>query len=108
MRTLRFIVDDQIIKQDPNCDFSNLIPGSAGYIRAEFDFSPAWQGFVKVAGFAGRNHECEPQILEDGRSCVVPADALESRFFDIKIFGRKDDMRLTTNHVRVYQNGGKA
>ena len=39
MRTLKFIVEGQIIKQDPNCDFSNLVPGTEGYLRAEFSFS---------------------------------------------------------------------
>lgn len=28
MRTLKFIVEGQAIKQDPNCDFSGLIPGT--------------------------------------------------------------------------------
>ena len=39
MRTLKFIVNGQIIKQDPKCDFSNLIPASEGYLVAEFSFS---------------------------------------------------------------------
>lgn len=38
MRTLKFIVDEQIIRQDPNCDFSNLVPGSKGYLQAYFHF----------------------------------------------------------------------
>lgn len=28
MRTLSFIVDKQIIRKDPECDFSNLVPGT--------------------------------------------------------------------------------
>ena len=40
MRTLKFIVEGQIIKQDPSCDFTNLVPGTEGYLRAEFSFSP--------------------------------------------------------------------
>lgn len=36
MRTLRFIVNDKNIKQDPTCDFSGLFPGKNSNVRAEF------------------------------------------------------------------------
>ena len=39
MRTLKFKVDGQIITKHPDCDFSNLVPGTEGYLRAEFIFS---------------------------------------------------------------------
>ena len=39
MRTLKFIVDGQILRQDPTCDFSNIVPGTEGYLIAEFAFS---------------------------------------------------------------------
>ena len=52
MRTLKFIVEDQIIRPDPNCDFSGLVPGTKGYLKAEFAFSKAWDEYVKVAGFS--------------------------------------------------------
>ena len=34
MRTLSFIVDKQIITKDPECDFSNLIPGTARIFKS--------------------------------------------------------------------------
>ena len=42
MRTLRFIVDNEIIKQDPSCDFTGLFPGKNPNIKAEFVFSDEW------------------------------------------------------------------
>lgn len=34
MRTLSFIVEGQIIKQNPECDFSNLIPGTSRLFKS--------------------------------------------------------------------------
>ena len=49
MRTLKFAVNAQRITSDPNCDFSGIVPGTAGYLKAHFSFSPEWSGMVKVA-----------------------------------------------------------
>ena len=115
MRTLKFIIDGQIIKQDPNCDFSGLVPGTDGYLKAEFSFSPEWDGCAKVAGFfSASGFEYDPKVLMDGRSCMIPAEALEKRVFKIQVLGRNDGRkeseyrRLITNKVEVDQNGGKS
>lgn len=108
MRTLRFIVDGQIIKQDPNCDFSNLVPGTEGYLQAEFSFTPEWDGCVKVAGFNSvMGVEYEPQILKDGKSCLIPTEALERRAFKVRVLGKRNGFRIKTGKVTVNQNGGK-
>ena len=107
MRTLKFIVDGQIIKQDPNCDFTNLVPGSEGYLRAEFSFSPEWSNCKKVAGFwSAVGQEYPPQILEDGRSCIIPPEALAKYAFKVGVIGKSTTSKLTTNKVAVKQNGG--
>ena len=110
MRTLRFIVGDQIIEQDPDCDFSDLVPGSEGYLQAEFSFSPQWKNTVKAATFysmMGKEHGAE--MLKDGKTCMIPAEALKKRAFKIKVTGRgRDGFRIGTNKVTVVQNGGKA
>lgn len=107
MRTLRFIVDNQIIKQDPGCDFSNIVPGSEGYLRAEFSFSSEWEGSVRVATFlSSKNKEYPPQPLKDGTWCVIPAEALVKRSFKVGVIGKKNGFKLTTNKVLVEQNGG--
>lgn len=107
MRTLKFIVNDQIIKKDPKCDFSNLIPGSEGHLKAEFSFSSEWDGCVKVASFWGSfGKEYPPQVLEKGRMCIIPKEALAKRSFKIQVVGKKDSLKLSTNKVEVLQNGG--
>ena len=110
MRTLRFIVDGQTLKADPDCDFSGLVPGSSGYLRAEFSFSSEWDGFAKVAGFYQKpgGFECTPQLLRDGKSCVIPDEALETKRFEVFVLGRdKTKKKLTTNKVTVTQDGGR-
>ena len=110
MRTLKFIVDKQIIKQDPDCDFSNLVPGSEQYLTAEFSFSPEWDGSMKVAAFYSRlGTEYPPQALTDGKACVIPSEALGKKIFKIQLRGMNPvtKQKLTTNKVVVDQNGGK-
>lgn len=107
MRTLRFIVDDQIIRQDPNCDFSNLVPGTEGYVQAEFTFSPEWVDTVKVVGFYSMmGHEYSPQVLKDGKTCMIPSEALKRRSFKIRVIGKRGEFKILTNKMVINQTGG--
>lgn len=109
MRVLRFDVNDQIISKDPECDFNNIVPGTSGYLKAEFIFSKEWDNFVKVASFYRNGRECSAEILEDGKTCIIPSNALVGRRFAIKISGREKDnknIRITTSMVEIIQNGG--
>lgn len=104
MRTLEFIVTGQILRPDPNCDFSGLVPGSSDYLKAVFTFSKEWEDTLKVVGFYSRmGKEFTPQILKDGKSCVIPAEALKGRIFKIQILGKNG---LVTNKLEVDQKGG--
>ena len=107
MRTLKFIVEGQIIKQDPSCDFTNLVPGTEGYLRAEFSFSPEWNGCVKVASFwSAVGDEYPPQVLSDGVSCLIPDEATQRYAFKVGVIGKSNTVRLVTNKAIVKQNGG--
>lgn len=106
-RTLRFIVSGQTIKRDPTCNFDGLTPGSSGYLRAEFLFSPEWAGLAKVAAFRSGNKDRGAVILENGRSCTIPTAALERPIFNIRVQGKKGDTTLKTDKVFVHQNGGE-
>lgn len=109
MRTLKFIVNDQIIERDPSCDFSGLVPGTKGYLQAEFSFSPEWKDCVKLATFYSKmGKEYTPQVLKDGKTCMIPAEVLVKRIFKIQLIGgTKDGLKLTTNIIEINQNGGK-
>lgn len=108
MRTLKFIVNGQTIRSDPNCDFTGLVPGSEGYLKIEFAFSSEWSKFTKVVTFwSSLGKEMAPQILEDGKTCMVPNEILSRRIFGIQVIGKKDDFKLVTNKIFVHQEGGK-
>lgn len=108
MRTLKFIVDGQVIKQDPRCNFNDLVPGTEGYL-AEFSFSSEWNGAPKVIAFwSSLGKEYSPQVLKDGKTCVIPTEALAHRVFKVQVLGKKDGRKLITNKVVINQNGGKA
>lgn len=113
MRTLRFIVDGESIKQDPACDFSSLFPGKNPDVLAEFVFSSEWENTIKVAAFWSMlDKEYEPQVIEDDTSCVIPSEALASTSFKIQIFGKNGKARrnartLSTNKLTIRQTGGR-
>lgn len=108
MRTLSFIVEEQILKINPECDFSDLVPGTEGYLKAEFIFSKDWNGYAKIAAFSSpMGTEYEPQILKDGRTCIIPAEALVRRKFKVQVQGKGlDGNVMKTNKVTICQNGG--
>lgn len=109
MRILKFVVHDQIIEKDPECDFENLVPGTEGYLRAEFSFSSEWDNCIKAAAFYSMmGTEYPPQFLKDGSNCIIPAEALKRREFKIQVVGKGvNGKRLTTNKLVIIQNGGK-
>lgn len=108
MRTLKFIVKNQTIIQDPECDFSGLVPGSEGYLKAQFKFSKEWDNCVKVISFwSPMGKEYDPQLLDEHSTCIIPAEALKKREFLIKVVGKGlNNLYLQTNKVTVRQNGG--
>ena len=107
MRTLKFIVDQQIVKKDPLCDFSGLVVGTVGYLKAQFVFSKEWNNCVKVAGFYSANgEEYQPQVLDETGSCYIPEKALKKRSFKIQVFGKKEGYFILTNKVEIIQDGG--
>lgn len=105
MRTLRFIVDGNTIKQDPTCDFNNLFPGKNPNIRAEFLFSPEWNNKVKVAAFWSMlDNEYEPKEIVDS-GCDIPAEVLNKAAFKIQVLGKKGTKRIDTNKLTIRQGG---
>lgn len=109
-RILKFIVKGQIIEKDPSCDFDNLVPGSDGYLKASFEFSPEWNDTVKIAGFySNMGKEYEPQFIQFGKICKIPAEALKRRTFKINVTGyAKDGSKfIKTNKLAISQDGGK-
>lgn len=108
MRTLKFIVEGQTIRLDPDCDFTGIIPGTEGYLEAKFSFSPEWDGTTKAAAFySNLGREYEPQLIKRDNTCVIPAEALAKSIFKVQVVGQKNNCIIRTNRAKVHQRGGK-
>ena len=106
-RILKFVVKGQIIEKDPKCDFSDLVPGSEGYLSAEFTFSPEWNKCVRVVAFSTGVGKETSVVLEHGKSCAIPIDISKRNAFKLRVVGqRPDGYRIGTNNIIVKQNGG--
>ena len=105
MRTLKFIVNAQKISPDPNCDFSGIVPGTAGYLKAQFSFSTEWSGLVKVAEF--RKYTCDDSVsvpIINGE-CMVPTEVTGGKAWYIKVIGKRRDVIIPTENCKVRQEG---
>ena len=104
MRTLRFIVEGLSIRKDPQCDFSGIVPGTKGYLRAEFNFDHDWAGCEKMAVFSYRGIEEIPVRIRNN-ACMFPEEILTHRNFKIEVIGLKPGVKLKTNKLEVRQDG---
>lgn len=107
MRTLVFNVKNQIIQKDHSCDFSGLVAGTTGYLKARFLFSEDWNGCAKVVGFFSKNdEEFPPCVLNEDNTCMIPDEALKYHEFKIRVYGRNNDYTITTRPITIKQYGG--
>lgn len=102
MRLLKFNVNSQRISKDPECDFSNLVSGTSGYVRAKFNFSSEWDGYNKTARFfRGHNEHTVP--LDSNNECYIPTEVLTGQSFRVGVIMRRGTSRIPTNQINVRQ-----
>ena len=104
IRTLEFEVKQQNLNKKRGCDFSRIVAGTSGYLRAKFYFSEEWNGCAKVASFESSSVEGPQAILLDYEdSCDIPAEVLKADRFEVSVLGGKNNMRINTNKYKVRQ-----
>nr|DAJ42823.1 MAG TPA: hypothetical protein [Caudoviricetes sp.] len=102
MRTLEFVVKGQKMIKKADCDFTNIIAGSKGYLRAKFYFeSDEWKDSKKVAGFWSGGQEFAAFLDDD--SCLIPEEALTRYYFLVQVTGIKGYQRIKTSTIEVSQ-----
>ena len=102
-RVLEFTVDKQRLTKSKGCDFSHIVSGSVGYLRAKFNFvSAEWTGCKKAASF-WLNEEESAALLDESGTCLIPANALVGEKFSVSVTGMCSGYRITTNKVNVKQ-----
>ena len=102
MRTLEFTVDGQRLKKKSDCDFSGIVAGSAGYLRAKFYFSEEWVGLKKAASF-WRDEEEFAALLDKEDACLIDSNVLTYGHFSVSVSGVKHDFKIRSNRVKVRQ-----
>ena len=108
-RILEFKVEKQLLQKMPGCDFSGIVAGSSGYLKAKFHFSEEWDDCVKVASFGTIEpltirYTDHPIILDKNDMCEIPSDVLTNQTFAVHVTGGKKPLyRISTNMIRVRQ-----
>ena len=104
MRTLLFDVNGQSIQKNKHCDFTGMVKGSKGYLKARFNLSKDWNGCKIAASFFKLGTEY-PVIVKNG-VCDIPDDALTWKSFSVKLVGmRSDGYMIQTNKLEIKQEG---
>lgn len=102
-RILEFDVQKQRLTKRRSCDFSNLVAGTVGYLKAKFYFAQnEWRGCKKAASF-WVNGEETAALLDKNNTCLIPSEVLVGDIFQVSVTGMKDDYKITTNKVKVKQ-----
>lgn len=104
MRILEFNVTKQRLKKKTTCNFSGLVAGSVGYLKASFDFADdEWKRCAtRVARFWIDQQEYA-MILDETDSCVIPSEVLTGSKFEVSVVGAAPGYRIETNKIRVRQ-----
>ena len=102
-RTLEFDVNKQRLTRNRECDFSCIIAGSVGYLRAKFNFPfSCWHGCKKAASFWVDDKEYAV-LLDKDDSCMIPPEALVGSKFYVSVMGAKPGYKIETTKVKVKQ-----
>ena len=103
-RILEFDVNKQRLRKRTDCDFTGIVAGSIGYLRAKFYLSPEeWQDCtIKVAQFWLGDEEFSIK-LDASNSCDIPPEVLTGEKFAVSVIGRSSDYQIGTNKIYVKQ-----
>lgn len=104
-RTLEFEVKQQRLIKKRDCDFTNIVAGTVGYLKAKFYFSRSeWRGCKKAASFWVGDEEYA-ELLDANNTCIIPKEVLAGDRFYISITGLRPgtDYKIVTNKTKVKQ-----
>ena len=101
-RVLEFIVTGQKLKRKSDCDFSNIVAGSIGYLRTKFYFSNEWTDSKKAASFWLNDKE-HAVLLDEQDSCEIPSEVLNGRVFEVSVTGVRNGSIIPTAKFKVRQ-----
>ena len=104
MRILEFTVRKQRLLKKLSCDFTGLVAGSRGYLKAKFDFLCGdWDTYdIKIASFWMGDKESAVRIDESGM-CDIPPEVLAGEEVRVYLIGANEVCKIETNEVYIRQ-----
>ena len=91
--TITFNVNGQIISCSEKD--TTLLSDSIDLVKARFNFSPEWQGYIKTAIFKSSTKRPYSKILVDD-ACMVPSEAIKkSNYMSVSVFGVSGTQLIT-------------
>lgn len=104
MRKLEFKIEGQVLKKDPDCDFSMIVRGSRGYLQCSFSFDENWNGCTKVVHFYTDDGK-STFIKLVGDTCMVPDDVLDNAVISLNAIGVDStrDYKITSTMEDIKQ-----
>lgn len=105
MRILKFEANGQKLKKESSCDFSGIVPGTFGYLKASFSFSAEWTGMVKVAEFRKLTSDEPVSVPIINNECMVPVEVTGGNKWYVRVIGKRGDVLIPTGNCRVRQEG---
>ena len=108
MKHIKLLVDDNVIKYDPECSFDGLRQNMTEPVRLTFAFSPEWKNRPKVVSFTSLAGKEYPPLVLKNKSCTIPAEVLTNPAFKVQILGKgPNDERIRTTKCTIYLEGGR-
>lgn len=101
MRELKFIVNGMNMEKSNECDFSNIVKGTKGYLKAVFDLSDEWKDCSIAASFFQNGKEYPRMLI--GNECTIPEQALKDNCFFVQLTGMKENFTIKTIKVLINQ-----
>lgn len=101
MRDLRFKVKGQTIEKDPNCDFSGIAKGTDNWLNLVFSFNYEWTGMARAVTMRSSDG-VEVNRLINGK-VAVPLEITQGEFFNISVYGKKENQLIATNKIFIDQ-----
>ena len=105
MMKLEIEVKQQTVKLLGN---NVLIAESKNYVYANFDFTEDWLDLVKTVFFKQGENTFITLVLDQNNSCLIPKELLVADGeFTIHVVGSDNDVRITTNPLRIFVKGNQ-
>ncbi len=107
MKYIKLLVDGNVLKYDPECNFDGLHRGMTEPVKLSLTFSDEWKNRPKVVAFSSLAGKEYPPLVLKNKNCIIPADVLTNPAFKVQILGKDETSTIRTTKCTIYLEGGR-